>query len=129
MNDVIEKNPIGNRVRDPIEAQVASRIRELRIFRGMSLADLADRLGVTYQQMHKYEKGVNRITCGVLKKIADALDVRPGYFFGERAESLTISGLEHRQMIEFMMVMSGLSPKLRKAVIQLAHNLKEKGDE
>jgi transcriptional regulator with XRE-family HTH domain len=49
--------------------------------RGLTQQDLAELLGVTYQQAHKYEKGTNRVAAGRLYAIAQALDVEPRYFF------------------------------------------------
>ena len=49
--------------------------------RGLTQQDLAKLLGITYQQAHKYEAGLNRVTVGRLYQIAQALDVEPSYFF------------------------------------------------
>ena len=48
---------------------------------GMSQNTLADRLGVTFQQIQKYEKGTNRVSSSRLAMIADAFGVAPAYFF------------------------------------------------
>jgi transcriptional regulator with XRE-family HTH domain len=60
---------------------VGARIRERRIMLGLTQQQLADLIGVTYQQAHKYEKGINRIAAGRLSGIAHALGVEVGYFF------------------------------------------------
>jgi transcriptional regulator with XRE-family HTH domain len=60
---------------DTIDLLVAHNIRILRLARHMSQAELADRLGVTFQQVQKYEKGVNRVGSGRLVHIAGILDV------------------------------------------------------
>ena len=52
-----------------------------RVALGLTQAGLADRLGVTYQQMHKYEAGANRITAGRLHAVAEALGVGMGHFY------------------------------------------------
>jgi transcriptional regulator with XRE-family HTH domain len=54
---------------------VAARIRALRLARGMSQAELGGRIGVTFQQVQKYETGVNRIGAGRLQRIAEIFDV------------------------------------------------------
>jgi transcriptional regulator with XRE-family HTH domain len=64
-----------------IDVYVGHKIRECRIMRGMTQQDLANLLGITYQQAHKYEKGSNRVAAGRLYVIAQALDVEPSYFF------------------------------------------------
>ena len=57
----------------PIEAYVGARIRERRIMLGLTQEQLAELIGVTYQQMHKYERGITRVPAGRLFKIAHAL--------------------------------------------------------
>ncbi len=58
-----------------VDRYIGSRIREERIKRGMSQAELAQRIGVTYQQAHKYERGVNRTAASRLVQIAEVLGV------------------------------------------------------
>lgn len=58
-----------------IDVYIGRRIREERVKRGMSQGDLAQRIGITYQQAHKYEKGVNRTSASRLLSIAEALGV------------------------------------------------------
>jgi|TARA_B100000315_G_scaffold255920_1_gene300536 transcriptional regulator with XRE-family HTH domain len=62
---------------------VGDRIRERRIMMGMSQQDIADLIGVTYQQAHKYERGKNRISASRLYDIAHVLQVPVSYFFEE----------------------------------------------
>jgi len=64
-----------------VDHHVARRIRERRIMLGLTQQQVAERIGVTYQQVYKYEKGENRISVGCLHRIAQALGVGPGYFF------------------------------------------------
>ena len=61
--------------------RVGARIRERRITLGISQSQLADQIGVTYQQARKYEQGVNRIPAGRLFEIAQVLGVAVDYFF------------------------------------------------
>jgi transcriptional regulator with XRE-family HTH domain len=56
-------------------------MRERRIMLGLTQQQMAELIGVTYQQAHKYEKGINRIASGRLYNIAQALGVDIGYFF------------------------------------------------
>lgn len=60
---------------------VSQRIRRRRMMLGITQNELADLIGVTYQQAHKYEKGINRISSGRLYQIAQALGVEIEYFF------------------------------------------------
>lgn len=63
------------------DSYVGLRIRERRIMLGLSQQQMADLIGVTYQQAHKYERGINRISAGRLFEIAQVLKVPVGYFF------------------------------------------------
>ena len=60
---------------DPRDIEVGRRVRALRLERSMSQTALADRLGLTFQQVQKYEKGVNRIGAGRLQTIAEIFKV------------------------------------------------------
>jgi transcriptional regulator with XRE-family HTH domain len=66
---------------DPVDVEVGHRIRIERLARGLSQTALANQLGVTFQQVQKYEKGVNRVGAGRLTKIAEVLGVAVGSFF------------------------------------------------
>ena len=64
-----------------IDRHVGARVRERRIMLGLTQQQLADLIGVTYQQAHKYERAINRISAGRLLEIAQVLGVPVNYFF------------------------------------------------
>lgn len=64
-----------------VDRYVGGRIRERRVMLGLSQQQMADMIGVTYQQAHKYERGINRISAGRLYEIAQVLRVPVSYFF------------------------------------------------
>jgi transcriptional regulator with XRE-family HTH domain len=64
-----------------IDRHVGSRVRERRIMLGLTQQQLADLIGVTYQQAHKYERAINRVSAGRLFEIAQVLSVPVSYFF------------------------------------------------
>ncbi len=64
------------------DIQIGGLIRLRRVQLGMSQTALADKLGVAFQQVQKYEKGTNRVAAGRLPLIATALRVNVGYFYG-----------------------------------------------
>ncbi len=66
-----------------VDRHVGQRIRLLRLARGLSQVQLAPQIGVTFQQLQKYERGVNRVSASKLYEVALALSVRPGDFFGD----------------------------------------------
>jgi len=68
---------------DAIDVHVGKRVRAYRLSRGMSQAALGEKIGVTFQQIQKYERGVNRMGGSRLKKVATALDVPVAALFGE----------------------------------------------
>ena len=72
--------PGRSRAQD-VDRHVGARMRERRIMLGLTQQQMAELIGVTYQQAHKYEKGINRIAAGRLYNIAQALGVDVGYFF------------------------------------------------
>lgn len=66
---------------EDLDRFVGARMRERRMMLGLTQQHMAELIGVTYQQAHKYEKGINRIAAGRLFQIAGALGVEIGYFF------------------------------------------------
>lgn len=83
MNETLRirpQTPPANRATD-IDRHVGLKIRERRVMLGLSQQQMADMIGVTYQQAHKYERGINRISAGRLFEIAQALNVPVSYFF------------------------------------------------
>ena len=72
---------MATRKSGPLDAMVGARIRMLRVNRGISEAILAQRIGVTFQQVQKYERGANRVGASRLAQIASVLDVSIGEFF------------------------------------------------
>jgi transcriptional regulator with XRE-family HTH domain len=73
----LRRSPTSGRIDDHIGAL----IRERRTMLGLSQQQFAKMIGVTYQQTHKYEYGINRVTAGRLYEIACALDVPITYFY------------------------------------------------
>src|SRR5207249_10352923 len=84
-----------------IDDHVGARIRERRIMLGLTQQQLAELIGVTYQQAHKYERGINRVSAGRLYEIAQVLSVPVGYFFdGLQDESTRAVSPRERMYLE-----------------------------
>ena len=85
MNQVVSRSArrsAGGRSRAlDVDHYVSLRIRQRRIMLGLTQQQMAELIGVTYQQAHKYETGINRISAGRLYQIAQALGVDISYFF------------------------------------------------
>jgi transcriptional regulator with XRE-family HTH domain len=68
---------------DPIDVNVGEKVRIFRNFKKMSQEKLAEHIGITFQQVQKYEKGRNRISCSKLVKIAESLDISPAQLISD----------------------------------------------
>jgi transcriptional regulator with XRE-family HTH domain len=106
------------RNRDSRDAEIGRRVRSLRLQRGLSQAKLADNLDLTFQQVQKYEKGINRISAGRLHKIAEVLDVPITFFFagGEGNESA-----DGPSSIEFDLLQTDGAVRLAHAYSRIKH--------
>lgn len=79
---VAKSKPVPRRARaQDVDRHVGARMRERRVMLGLTQQQMAELIGVTYQQAHKYEKGINRVAAGRLYNIAQALGVDMSYFF------------------------------------------------
>lgn len=76
-----------------IDIEVGARIRDFRKIRGVTQTGLATDLGVTFQQVQKYEKGTNRVSVGALVAICRTLNIEPmdllGVYFGDSENAAT----------------------------------------
>src|SRR4029079_15338710 len=88
---------------NPIDVHVGSRIRLRRTLLGMSQERLGEALGLTFQQVQKYERGVNRVGASRLFDLSRVLDVPISFFFDDMPESLasTYGGPAHRRSTGF----------------------------
>src|SRR5438045_9667145 len=80
---------------DPVDIEVGHRIRIERLARGLSQTALASQIGVTFQQVQKYEQGVNRVGAGRLARIAEVLAVPVAFFFDGAAGPKPTAGRVH----------------------------------
>ena len=77
---------------EQVDINVGSRVRSLRLQRRMSQTALADQLGITFQQVQKYEKGTNRISSSRLHQIANIFRVPEAYFFEDPLDQIPHHG-------------------------------------
>lgn len=93
------------------DRHVGMRIRERRLMLGLSQQQLARLIGVTYQQAHKYERGLNRISAGRLFEIAQVLEVPISWFFEGLDEGAPSPGLTvgQRRVLELARNFSAIS--------------------
>ncbi len=114
-------DPSSRQAAREIDQHVADRLRMRRLELNITQQMLARAVGLSYQQIQKYETAVNRIGAGRMFCIARALGVRPSYFFaglgnGETLEDRSIAALRGEGS-------PPLSPALRKAVFYLIDSL------
>jgi transcriptional regulator with XRE-family HTH domain len=111
----------------PTDIAVGRRVRDRRMLLGWSQQRLADALGVTFQQVQKYERGANRFSASMLDAVAKALKVPISHFFDEsRSESLETSfdnPLSHRETFELIRAYYSLPSDLRGKVLELLRSL------
>ena len=92
----------GTGIPNPIDVHVGKRIRMRRLFLGMNQEKLADALGLTFQQVQKYEGGANRVSASRLSAMADILGVPISFFFGDLQLDETGGTAEERETRERM---------------------------
>lgn len=110
----------------PIDITVGARVRNARVSRGLSQTALAEELGVSFQQVQKYENGSNRISASRLVEIANMLGVPATSFlkglgtFSEKADQDRKVSAEAQELAGLY---EQLPASMRQAVLQLAHSL------
>ena len=119
---------VGARRIEPHDVEVGRRIRVRRLERQMSQTELADQLGVTFQQVQKYEKGVNRVGAARLQRIADALDVPISFFFsvGDRGspQEAIMPFLETAHAVRLMRAYARISdPAVQRSILDLVERI------
>ena len=120
---------------DPIDKHVGSRVRMRRMMLGLSQEKIANALGLTFQQVQKYEKGTNRISASRMHQLAGILQV-PIPFFFEGAPSQSRSGGKAESpnyVNDFLATRDGLTltkafmqiedAKLRRCVVRLVESI------
>lgn len=116
-----------------VDVAVGQRIRFRRMLIQMTQGELAERVGITFQQIQKYEKGINRVGASRLYQVAQVLRVPVQYFFedfptngGDNDFKATIDDFLSNDGLELNRSFSRItSPKARKAVVALAKALSE----
>jgi transcriptional regulator with XRE-family HTH domain len=133
----------GSRRANPMDVHVGTRVRLRRMLLGMSQEKLGERLGLTFQQVQKYEKGVNRIGASRLFDLSQVLQVPIQFFYEEAPGTLEQGGGEHGRgfaergsesyIVEFLNTRDGLEMnkafvriqdiKVRRAIVELVRQL------
>ncbi|EJF91851.1 MULTISPECIES: helix-turn-helix domain-containing protein [Bartonella] len=121
---------------DPIDVYVGTRIRLRRNMLGLTQEKLGEQLGITFQQIQKYEKGTNRVGASRLQAIAEIMDVPVSYFF-DKGITQSVEGFAENESnfmdfcsssegIQLMRAFTNiLDAKVRRKIIDLAKALSE----
>ncbi|ATP12742.1 helix-turn-helix domain-containing protein [Bartonella henselae] len=112
------KNPHFN------DISVGKKIRFRRSIMGLSQKQLGSHLGITFQQIQKYEKGINRVSAGRLQEIADRLDVPVSFFYADiskKEDTLYPDNDRISNKAEHLLLKNfrGLNPKKQRAILRL----------
>ncbi len=147
METVIEKSSNNNaRKPNPIDIHVGGRIRLRRMMNGMSQEKLGVQMGLTFQQIQKYEKGINRVGASRLFTLANVLEVPVSYFFDDLEANDAIPGQtgfaesgKQSFVLEFLSSREGLElnkafvrvtdPQVRRRIIDLVRSLADEQEE
>lgn len=119
-----------NKTINPIDRHVGARIRMQRMVRSLSQTELGGKIGVTFQQVQKYEKGKNRVSASRLQQIANTLKVTPEFFFEETQTKAVGAPAKDQAIIdEFISSRDGAAlcrafsdisnPKIRRSIVSL----------
>ena len=132
----------GSRRPNPVDAHVGSRVRFRRMLLGMSQEKLGEKLGLTFQQVQKYEKGVNRIGASRLFDLSHVLQVPIQFFYEEAPGALVQPAVKYghgfadrseSHITEFLNTRDGLElnrafvriddAKVRRSIVDLVRTL------
>jgi transcriptional regulator with XRE-family HTH domain len=122
-----------------VDAHVGSRLRQIRTLRGTSQEQLAEMLGLTFQQVQKYEKGTNRIGASRLQQISIILQVPVAFFFeGAPGPDGLAEGASPEYVTDFLSSSDGLNlvkaftripnAALRRRVVDLVEEMADEAD-
>jgi transcriptional regulator with XRE-family HTH domain len=91
----------------PIDKYLGDRLRARRIMMKMSQGDLGKSLGLTFQQIQKYEKGTNRMSAALMVPLAKILDIDIGYFYDEIPKTKRSGEIETPALTELALTLHG----------------------
>jgi transcriptional regulator with XRE-family HTH domain len=119
---------------DPKDLEIGRRIRALRLERGLSQTELGNFLGVTFQQIQKYEKGSNRVAAARLQRVAEMLGVGITFFYNEAGQTddgtendsidSGLGFLETAGAVRLVRAFSKIDdPNMRRALVELTEKI------
>lgn len=116
-------------MKHPVDVHVGKRIRHRRWMVGMTQQQLAEQVGIKFQQIQKYETGMNRVSASRLWEISETLDVRVDHFFeGLKEDASTVEGqdfLADKEAMELIRAYYAMPENQRRRLFDLARVLSE----
>lgn len=117
-------------MKHPVDAHVGKRIRHRRWMIGMTQQQLADKVGIKFQQIQKYETGMNRVSASRLWDIADTLGVTISFFFeglaeGSKAAQADTDMMADKEALELVRSYYAIPEAQRRRLFDLARVLSE----
>ncbi len=134
--------------KNSVDVRLGQQIRKLRIMRGYSQDAIAKRIGVTFQQLQKYERGINRVCVSRLVDICKFFAIHPSYFVDNLVEKSDVCGgalsedsdefqdesgrgssIDNKEMLALIRAYKSISsPNIRKKVINLIKSLSDEAN-
>jgi transcriptional regulator with XRE-family HTH domain len=116
-------------MKHPVDAHVGKRIRHRRWMVGMTQQQLADKVGIKFQQIQKYETGMNRVSASRLWDIAETLGVAISFFFeglaNESANPAAVDLMADKEALELVRSYYAIPETQRRRLFDLARVLSE----
>jgi transcriptional regulator with XRE-family HTH domain len=114
-----------------IDQEVGARVRQYRLRKGLSQSTLAHVVGVTFQQIQKYEKGTNAIATARLPTLCDALGITPNDLYGDLFTNKRGNNPPAPQLdivtVKAAILLNGISPRVRSSIFKLIADLAGEG--
>ncbi|GAB4394700.1 MAG: hypothetical protein Tsb0032_22280 [Kiloniellaceae bacterium] len=104
---------------NPVDVHVGSRVRLRRTLLGMSQEKLGEAIGLTFQQVQKYERGANRVGASRLFDLSRVLDVPVGFFFDEMPDDVAASSPAQRPGRDMPFPEQELDPMVKRETLEL----------
>ncbi len=114
-----------------VDVHVGQRVRQRRHLAGMTQRELGDKVGIKFQQLHKYETGENRISASRIWEVAAALDVPVSFFFegidGQAPDIGKVRGdpLTDKEALDLVRAYYGIPQNQRRRLLDLARALSD----
>jgi transcriptional regulator with XRE-family HTH domain len=116
-------------MKNPTDIEIGQRVRHRRWLMGMTQQDLAEAVGIRFQQVQKYESGANRISASRLWSISRALRVSVGYFYSAGDDATAEDRLDSKETYELVRAYYAMPERPRRQLLSLARAMSNQDDD